>query len=660
MSDLSVNAIRFLGIDAIEKSKSGHPGVVMGAAPMAYSLYTKHLRVAPTVPNWINRDRFILSAGHGSMLLYALLHLSGFADVTIDEIKHFRQWGSKTPGHPEYKHTAGVDATSGPLGQGLSMAVGFAQAERFLATKYNRKNYPIFDHYTYVIASDGDFMEGVSSEASSYAGKQNLDKLIVLYDSNDICLDGETKDAFTENVCDRYKTYGWHTILVEDGTDINAIHLAIEEAKLSGKPSLIEVKTEIGYGAPTKGGTSAVHGAPLGSEEVSATRKNLSWSYAPFEVPQEVYNDFKENVAERGEVAYRSWLDLVGKYHQAYPEEARQVDAIIAGKDLATITESDFPVYEDGFSQATRNSSQDAINAVAGILPTFLGGSADLAHSNMTYIKSDGLQDAEHPRDRNIQFGVREFAMGAILNGMALHGGLRVYGGTFFVFSDYVKAAIRLSALQGLPVTYVFTHDSIAVGEDGPTHEPIEHLAGLRAIPNMTVLRPADARETQAAWHYALTNQTTPTALVLTRQNLIVEEGSSFTSVAKGAYVIYESSPDFDTILLASGSEVNLAVKSAKELASKGAKVRVVSVPSTELFDGQSEEYKETILPTAIRHRVAIEMAATQPWYRYTGLDGKVIGIDTFGASAPANDIIEKYGFTVENVTKVVKSLWGS
>ena len=660
MSDLSVNAIRFLGIDAIEKSKSGHPGVVMGAAPMAYSLYTKHLRVAPTVPNWINRDRFILSAGHGSMLLYALLHLSGFADVTIDEIKHFRQWGSKTPGHPEYKHTAGVDATSGPLGQGLSMAVGFAQAERFLAAKYNRKNYPIFDHYTYVIASDGDFMEGVSSEASSYAGKQNLDKLIVLYDSNDICLDGETKDTFTENVCDRYKTYGWHTILVEDGTDINAINLAIEEAKLSGKPSLIEVKTEIGYGAPKKGGTSAVHGAPLGSEEASATRKNLSWPYAPFEVPQEVYNDFKENVAERGEIAYRSWLDLVGKYHQAYPEEARQVDAIIAGKDLATITESDFPVYEDGFSQATRNSSQDAINAVAGILPTFLGGSADLAHSNMTYIKSDGLQDAEHPRDRNIQFGVREFAMGAILNGMALHGGLRVYGGTFFVFSDYVKAAIRLSALQGLPVTYVFTHDSIAVGEDGPTHEPIEHLAGLRAIPNMTVLRPADARETQAAWHYALTNQTTPTALVLTRQNLIVEEGSSFTSVAKGAYVIYESSPDFDTILLASGSEVNLAVKSAKELASKGAKVRVVSVPSTELFDGQSEEYKETILPTAIRHRVAIEMAATQPWYRYTGLDGKVIGIDTFGASAPANDIIEKYGFTVENVIKVVKSLWKS
>lgn len=566
MSDLSVNAIRFLGIDAIEKSKSGHPGVVMGAAPMAYSLYTKHLRVNPAVPNWINRDRFILSAGHGSMLLYALLHLSGFEDVSIDEIKNFRQWGSKTPGHPEFGHTMGVDATSGPLGQGISTAVGFAQAERFLAAKYNREGYPIFDHYTYVIAGDGDFMEGVSSEASSYAAKQNLDKLIVLYDSNDICLDGETNDAFTENIRARYDAYGWHTALVEDGTDINAISLALEEAKAANKPSLIEVKTVIGYGAPSKGATNAVHGAPLGAEEAAATRKNLGWDYAPFEVPKEVYADFKENVADRGRTAYDAWSNLVGEYRQAYPNQAREVDAIIAGEDPVTITEADFPTYENGFSQATRNSSQDAINAAAAVLPTFLGGSADLAHSNMTYIKEDGLQDADHPLNRNIQFGVREFAMGTVLNGMALHGGLRVYGGTFFVFSDYVKAAIRLSALQGLPVTYVFTHDSIAVGEDGPTHEPIEHLAGLRAIPNLTVLRPADARETQAAWCYALTNKTTPTALVLTRQNLEVEEGSSFASVSKGAYVIYESEPDFDTILLASGSEVNLAVKAAKKI----------------------------------------------------------------------------------------------
>lgn len=657
MSDLSVNAIRFLGVDAIEKSKSGHPGVVMGAAPMAYSLYTKHLRVNPSQPNWINRDRFVLSAGHGSMLLYALLHLSGFEDISIDEIKNFRQWGSKTPGHPEYGHTVGVDVTTGPLGQGISMAVGLAQAERFLAAKYNREGYPIFDHYTYVIAGDGDFMEGVSGEASSYAAKQNLDKLIVLYDSNDICLDGETNDAFTESVRARYDAYGWHTILVEDGNNIEAIGLAIEEAKAAGKPSLIEIKTVIGYGAPTKGGTNAVHGAPLGAEEAAATRKALNWGYAPFEVPQEVYDDFKENVADRGEAAYDAWSNLVGEYRQAYPKEAREVDAIIDGKDPVEIKEADFPVYENGFSQATRNSSQDAINAAADVLPNFLGGSADLAHSNMTYIKADGLQDADHPLNRNIQFGVREFAMGTVLNGMALHGGLRVYGGTFFVFSDYLKAAVRLSALQGVPVTYVFTHDSIAVGEDGPTHEPIEHLAGLRATPNLVVFRPADARETQAAWHYALTSQNTPTALVLTRQNLDVEAGSSFTSVAKGAYVTYETDSDFNTILLASGSEVNLAVKAAKELEAQGEKVRVVSVPSTELFDEQSAAYKEAILPNSVRRRVAIEMAARQPWYKYVGLDGAVIGIDKFGASAPAAQVIENYGFTVDNVVKVVKEL---
>lgn len=657
MSDLSVNAIRFLGVDAIEKSKSGHPGVVMGAAPMAYSLYTKHLRINPSQPNWINRDRFVLSAGHGSMLLYALLHLSGFEDISIDEIKNFRQWGSKTPGHPEYGHTVGVDVTTGPLGQGISMAVGLAQAERFLAAKYNREGYPIFDHYTYVIAGDGDFMEGVSGEASSYAAKQNLDKLIVLYDSNDICLDGETNDAFTESVRARYDAYGWHTILVEDGNNIEAIGLAIEEAKAAGKPSLIEIKTVIGYGAPTKGGTNAVHGAPLGAEEATATRKALNWGYAPFEVPQEVYDDFKENVADRGEAAYDAWSNLVGEYRQAYPKEAREVDAIIDGKDPVEIKEADFPVYENGFSQATRNSSQDAINAATDVLPNFFGGSADLAHSNMTYIKADGLQDADHPLNRNIQFGVREFAMGTVLNGMALHGGLRVYGGTFFVFSDYLKAAVRLSALQGVPVTYVFTHDSIAVGEDGPTHEPIEHLAGLRATPNLVVFRPADARETQAAWHYALTSQNTPTALVLTRQNLDVEAGSSFTSVAKGAYVTYETDSDFNTILLASGSEVNLAVKAAKELEAQGEKVRVVSVPSTELFDEQSAAYKEAILPNSVRRRVAIEMAASQPWYKYVGLDGAVIGIDKFGASAPAAQVIENYGFTVDNVVKVVKEL---
>lgn len=657
MSNLSVNAIRFLGIDAIEKSKSGHPGVVMGAAPMAYDLFTKQMRVNPEVSNWVNRDRFILSAGHGSMLLYALLHLSGFQDVTMDEIKNFRQWGSKTPGHPEFGHTAGVDATTGPLGQGISMATGFAQAERFLAAKYNREGYNIFDHYTYVICGDGDLMEGVSAEAASYAGLQKLDKLIVLYDSNDINLDGETKDSFTESVRDRYNAYGWHTALVKDGTDLEAINAAIEAAKVSGKPSLIEVKTVIGYGSPNKQGTNAVHGAPLGAEEAAATRKALAWDYAPFEIPEEVYEDYRVNVAERGKAAYDAWEKLVEEYKQAYPDLADEVAAIIAGQDPVEIKPEDFPVVETGLSQATRNSSQDALNAAAKVLPTFLGGSADLAHSNMTYIKEDGLQDDAHRLNRNIQFGVREFAMGTILNGMALHGGLRVYGGTFFVFSDYVKAAVRLSALQGLPVTYVFTHDSIAVGEDGPTHEPIEHLAGLRAIPNLNVLRPADARETQAAWYLALKSQSTPTALVLTRQNLTVEAGTDFDKVAKGAYVVYETANGFDTILLASGSEVNLAVVAAKELEAQGEKVRVVSVPSTDIFDAQDAAYKEEILPNAVRRRVAIEMAATQSWYKYVGLDGAVIGIDKFGASAPAAKVMEEYGFTVAHVIEVVKNL---
>ena len=657
MSNLSVNAIRFLGIDAINKANSGHPGVVMGAAPMAYNLFTKNLRINPAQPNWINRDRFILSAGHGSMLLYALLHLSGFEDVSMDEVKNFRQWGSKTPGHPEFGHTAGVDATTGPLGQGIATATGFAQAERFLAAKYNREGYNIFDHYTYVICGDGDLMEGVSSEAASYAGLQKLDKLIVLYDSNDINLDGETKDSFTENVRARYDAYGWHTVLVEDGTDLEAIQAAIEEAKTSGKPSLIEVKTIIGYGSPNKQGTNGVHGAPLGADETVATRQALGWDYEPFEIPAEVYADFKENVANRGTEAYQTWTKLVAAYKKTYPELAAEVEAIIDGRDPVDLKPEDFPVLENGFSQATRNSSQDALNIVAEKMPNFLGGSADLAHSNMTYIKTDGLQDDANRLNRNIQFGVREFAMGTVLNGMALHGGLRVYGGTFFVFSDYLKAAVRLSALQGLPVTYVLTHDSIAVGEDGPTHEPIEHLAGLRAIPNLNVFRPADARETQAAWYLAAKSKTTPTALVLSRQNLTVEEGTDFNKVAKGAYVVYENAADFDTILIATGSEVNLAVSAAKELASQGVKVRVVSMPSTDVFDVQDAAYKEEILPNAVRRRVAVEMGASQNWYKYVGLDGYVLGIDSFGASAPAPKVLAEYGFTVENLVNIVKNL---
>ncbi|MBF0700171.1 transketolase [Streptococcus danieliae] len=657
MSTLSVNAIRFLGIDAIEKSKSGHPGVVMGAAPMAYELFTKEMRLNPAQPNWINRDRFILSAGHGSMLLYALLHLSGFEDVSLEEIKNFRQWGSKTPGHPEYGHTAGVDATTGPLGQGISMATGFAQAERFLAAKYNRDGFPIFDHYTYVIAGDGDLMEGVSAEAASYAGLQKLEKLIVLYDSNDINLDGETKDSFTEDVKARYQAYGWHTDLVEDGTDVAAIQAAVARAKESGKPSLIEVKTVIGHGSPNKQGTNAVHGAPLGAEETAATREALGWNYEAFEVPAEVYADFKENVVDRGQAAYAEWEALVEAYKAAHPELADEVAAIIEGRDPVRVKPEDFPVHEAGFSQATRNSSQDALNAAAAVLPTFLGGSADLAHSNMTYIKEDGLQDDTHRLNRNIQFGVREFAMGTILNGMSLHGGLRVYGGTFFVFSDYLKAAMRLAALQGLPVTYVFTHDSIAVGEDGPTHEPIEHLAGLRAMPNLNVFRPADARETQAAWYQALTSESTPTALVLTRQNLEVQEGTDFDKVARGAYVVHETAPDFDRLVIATGSEVELAVKAAKDLEADGLKVRVVSMPSSDVFDQQDAAYKEEVLPNAIRKRLAVEMGASLSWYKYVGLDGDVLAIDTFGASAPAGKVLDEYGFNLENVKAKISAL---
>lgn len=655
MSQKSIDAIKVLGVDAINKSKSGHPGIVMGAAPMAYSLFTKHLNVNPEKPNWINRDRFVLSAGHGSMLLYALLHLSGFEDVSIEEIKNFRQWNSKTPGHPEFGHTKGVDATTGPLGQGLSMAVGMAFAERYLAEKYNRDNFKVIDHYTYVICGDGDIMEGVTSETSSFAALQNLEKLIVLYDSNDICLDGETKDAFSENVIARYQAYGWNTILVEDGTNVSAITAAIEDAKKSNKPTLIEVKTVIGAGAPNKQGTNSVHGAPLGEEETEAFKKAINWDYKPFEIPEEVYSDYRKNVVERGEGVYNSWEVLYNEYKVKYPELAKELEEALTREDIKNLDKTSFDFKEVGASQATRNSSQDALNSVAKVLPTFLGGSADLSHSNMTFIKGEGLQDSSNPLERNIQFGVREFGMATILNGMALHGGLRVFGGTFFVFSDYLKAALRLSALQNIPVTYVFTHDSIAVGEDGPTHEPIEHLASLRTIPNSYVFRPADATETQAAWYLSQKTNNKPSSLVLTRQNLPVLENSSFEKTAYGAYEVYRTSDDFDTIIIATGSEVSLAVDSAKELGKHGYKIRVVSMPSVELFEEQSDQYKKELLPLNIRKRISIEMGHTALWYKYVGLDGLTIGIDKFGASAPANKVMEEYGFTVEKVVEKIK-----
>ena len=656
MSQKSVNAIKVLGVDAINKAKSGHPGVVMGAAPMAYSLFTKHLRVNPKKTDWINRDRFVLSAGHGSMLLYSLLHLSGFEDVSLEEVKNFRQWGSKTPGHPEFGHTKGIDATTGPLGQGISTAVGMALAERYLAAKYNKEGYELFDHYTYVICGDGDIMEGVASEASSFAAVQKLNKLVVLYDSNDICLDGETKDAFSENVRARYEAYGWNTILVEDGSDVEAVNAAIEQAKKSDKPTLIEVKTIIGAGSPNRQGTNGVHGAPLGDEETALFRKEIGWENEPFDIPADVYADFKANVADRGESEYVKWEKLYVDYKAAYPELAKELEEALTREDIKHLSKESFSFKNVGEAQATRNSSQDAINSVAAVLPTFFGGSADLSHSNMTFIKGDNLQDDAHRTERNVQFGVREFAMATVLNGLMLHGGVRVFGGTFFVFSDYLKGALRLSALQNLPVTYVFTHDSIAVGEDGPTHEPIEHLASLRTIPNTYVFRPADATETQAAWYLSQKTNDRPTSIVLTRQNLPILENSSFEKVSKGAYVVYETSADFDTILIATGSEVALAIDVARELEKDGSKVRVVSMPSVELFEEQSKEYKEELLPLNIRRRVSLEMGNSALWYKYVGLDGLAIGIDKFGASAPANKVIEEYGFTVEAVVEKIKN----
>ena len=656
MSQKSVNAIKVLGVDAINKAKSGHPGVVMGAAPMAYSLFTKHLRVNPKKTDWINRDRFVLSAGHGSMLLYSLLHLSGFEDVSLEEVKNFRQWGSKTPGHPEFGHTKGIDATTGPLGQGISTAVGMALAERYLAAKYNKDGYDLFDHYTYVICGDGDIMEGVASEASSFAAVQKLNKLVVLYDSNDICLDGETKDAFSENVRARYEAYGWNTLLVEDGANVEAVSAAIEQAKKSDKPTLIEVKTIIGAGSPNRQGTNGVHGAPLGDEETALFRKEIGWENEPFDIPADVYADFKANVADRGENEYTKWEKIYADYKVKFPELAKELEEALTREDIKHLSKESFSFKNVGEAQATRNSSQDAINSVAAVLPTFFGGSADLSHSNMTFIKGDGLQDDEHRTERNVQFGVREFAMATVLNGLTLHGGVRVFGGTFFVFSDYLKAALRLSALQNLPVTYVFTHDSIAVGEDGPTHEPIEHLASLRTIPNTYVFRPADATEAQAAWYLSQKTNDKPTSIVLTRQNLPILENSSFEKVAKGAYVVHETAADFDTILIATGSEVALAIDVARELEKDGSKVRVVSMPSVELFEEQSKEYKEELLPLNVRRRVSLEMGNSALWYKYVGLDGLAIGIDKFGASAPANKVIEEYGFTVEAVVEKIKN----
>ena len=656
---LAINTIRTLSIDAIDKANSGHPGLPMGAAPMAYTLWTKHLRHNPNNPNWFNRDRFVLSAGHGSMLLYSLLHLGGY-DLPMEEIKNFRQWNSKTPGHPEFRHTAGVEATTGPLGQGIGMAVGMAMAEAHLAATYNRADHNVVDHYTYALCGDGDLMEGVAAEAISLAGHLQLDKLIVLYDSNDISLDGDLHKSFSENVEKRFDSYGWNYILVKDGNDIEEVSAAIEKAKAQNdKPTLIEVKTVIGFGSPNRAGKSDVHGAPLGKDESLLTKTAYKWLFEEdFYVPEEVYETFKQASIKLGVEEEQAWEEKLNAYTNEFPELAATLKQAISG-ELPTNYADAMKVYEEGTSHATRSASGEAINAIVQNLPSFFGGSADLAGSNKTMMKNVGDFSASTYEGKNIWFGVREFAMGTALNGMALHGGLHVFGGTFFVFSDYVRPAIRLSALMGLPVTYVFTHDSIAVGEDGPTHEPVEHLASLRAMPGLSVIRPADANETAEAWKLAVSSKDQPTVLVLSRQNLPTLKGSveqASEGVSKGAYVV-SPNENAEAILLATGSEVSLAVEAQQALASEGIQVSVVSMPSWDRFEKQDEAYKQSVLPSHLTKRLAIEMGASLGWHRYVGFEGDVIAIDKFGASAPGEIVMKEYGFSVENVVSKMKNL---
>ena len=648
---LAIDTIRALSIDAIEEANSGHPGLPMGAAPMAYTLWTRHLNFNPQSKDYFNRDRFVLSAGHGSALLYSLLHVSG--SLELEELKQFRQWGSKTPGHPEFRHTDGVEVTTGPLGQGFAMSVGMTLAEDHLAGKFNKDDFNIVDHYTYVLASDGDLMEGISHEAASFAGHNQLDKLIVLYDSNDISLDGELNKAFSEDVKKRFESYGWNHILVKDGNDLDAIDKAITKAKSQNGPTMIEVKTIIGYGAPNVSGTNGVHGAPLGSDERKLTFETYGLDPEKrFNVPEEVYEIFQTTMLKRANEHEDAWKALLENYSKQYPELADEFKLAISGK-LPKNYRDELPRFDSDHNAATRADSGEVIQALSKSVPSFFGGSADLAGSNKSNVKEATDYDRNTPEGKNIWFGVREFAMGAAVNGMAAHGGLHPYGATFFVFSDYLKPALRLSAIMGLNSTFIFTHDSIAVGEDGPTHEPIEQLAGLRSIPNMNVIRPADGNETRVAWEVALESEQTPTSLVLTRQNLPyldVDEETVEQGVRKGAYVVFETETKPEYLLLATGSEVSLAIEAAKDLDKQGKGVRVVSMPNWFAFEQQSEEYKESVIPKEITKRVAIEMASPLGWHKYVGTEGKVIGIDQFGASAPGDLVVEKYGFTKENV----------
>lgn len=657
---LAVNTIRTLSIDGVQKANSGHPGLPMGAAPMAYTLWTRHLTINPKHSDWVNRDRFILSAGHGSMMLYSLLHLAGY-QVSIDDLKQFRQWNSKTPGHPEVHHTDGVEATTGPLGQGIANAVGMAMAERHLAAMYNKEQYKIIDHYTYALCGDGDLMEGVSSEAASLAGHLALGKLIVLYDSNDISLDGSTSKAFTEDVGKRFESYNWQYILVKDGNDLNEINTAIKQAKEhTEQPTLIEVKTVIGFGAPNAG-SHKVHGAPLGPEGIQAAKKVYGWEEKDFFVPIEVERRFKEKIADEGSIAEKKWTATFEAYRKIYPELAEQFEISMKNK-LPKDWDNELPSFSvEDEALASRVTGSKVLTALSKNIPYFWGGSADLSSSNNSMVAGEKDFQANQYEGRNIWYGVREFAMAAIANGITLHGGTRTYISTFFVFSDYLRAAIRLAAISKLPVIYIFTHDSIAVGEDGPTHEPVEHLSSLRSMPNVTVLRPADGNEVTAAWKIAVTSKDHPTLLVLSRQNLPVlpnTQEKAKESVAKGGYVLSPQRGDIpEGILIATGSEVALAIDAQKVLREKGKDVSVVSMPSFDLFEQQDSEYKESILPRSVHKRVSIEMGSSFGWERYVGLYGAMVAIDKYGASAPGNKIMKEYGFTVENIVSTYESI---
>lgn len=655
ISNLSIATIRSLGIDTINKANSGHPGMVLGSAPALYTLFNKELNIYNKEAEWINRDRFVLASGHASALLYSMLHLTGF-DVTIDDLKNFRQLNSHTPGHPEIEMTHGVDASSGPLGQGIPMAAGMAMAEKFLASQYNKENFDIIDHYTYVLCGDGDMQEGVTYEAASLAGHLSLGKLIVLYDANKVTLDGPLSMSFSENVKKRYEACNWQVLEVKDGNDINEIHKAIKKGKKEQfKPTLIIVNTVIGFGSANQG-TNKVHGAPLGKEDGKNAKLSYGFDHDEFYVPEEVYEDFKKKTIKRGKSKFNKWNKLFNEYKEQYPTEAKQLEDAIAGKYSLNIDEllKNYPV---GHNDATRNTSLEVIQEVAKQNPTFLSGTADLASSTKTKIKDEDDFSVENYNGRNLVFGIREFAMVAIMNGMTLHKGVKVSAGGFLVFSDYFKAAVRMACLMKLPIILPLSHDSIAVGEDGPTHQPIEQFAMLRSIPNMHVIRPGDAVEMAAAWKLAIESTENPTALILTRQNVETMENSSVEGVSKGAYVIGKEENHLDAIIIASGSEVNLAMKAKKVLLEKGIDVRVVSMPCQEFFDQQDEQYKEAVLPNAMRKRLSVEMASSFGWHKYVGLDGITMSIDEFGKSAPAQDVIQSYGFTVDGVVENIEKL---